>query len=197
VSRAAIFLDRDGVLNDPVANGDAPAESPYRPEDVHLSRGAIEGARALRDAGYALVVVTNQPAAAKGTTTVAALDAVNARVRADLAAAAVELDGWYTCLHHPAGTVAGLAGACECRKPAPGMLLQAAEELDLDLAASWMVGDSDSDVEAGRRAGTRTVLIPHPGSAHRRSGTAVPDLRTGDLAAAAGAILASGRPDAR
>ncbi|MDA0182379.1 HAD family hydrolase [Solirubrobacter phytolaccae] len=191
MSRAAIFLDRDGVLNDPVPDGDGPPESPYHPEDVHLSTGAVEGARALRAAGFALVVVTNQPAAAKGTATVAALMAVNSRVREVLADAAVELDGWYTCLHHPAGTVPELSGPCDCRKPAAGMLLQAARELDLDLAASWIVGDSDSDVGAGERAGVRTALVEHPGSAHRRSDLVAPDVRAADLAEAAAAIVAA------
>jgi D-glycero-D-manno-heptose 1,7-bisphosphate phosphatase len=191
VSRAAVFLDRDGVLNDPVADAHrgGPPESPYRVEDVRLAAGAAEGARQLRDAGYALVVVTNQPAAAKGTATVDALEAVNARVRWLLADAGVELDGWYTCLHHPNGSVAELSGACECRKPAPGLLLQAADELGLELADSWIVGDSDSDVGAGERAGTRTVLVAHPGSAHRRSDAVGPDLQARDLADAAEGIL--------
>jgi D-glycero-D-manno-heptose 1,7-bisphosphate phosphatase len=182
-SRRAVFLDRDGVLNDPVGT---PPESPYRPDDVRLAPRAAEGVRALKDAGYALVVVTNQPAAAKATATREALAAVSARVRGLLG---VEFDGWYTCLHHPNGVVPELSGACDCRKPAPGMLLQAARELGLALAESWIVGDTDADIEAGRRAGTRTLLIPHPGSAHRRSGAAAPDLEAADLGAAAAAIL--------
>jgi D-glycero-D-manno-heptose 1,7-bisphosphate phosphatase len=191
VSRPAVFLDRDGVLNDPVADVERrePPESPYRVEDVRLAAGAVAGARRLREAGYALVVVTNQPAAAKGTATVEALDAVNARVRSLLADSGVELDGWYTCLHHPDGVVVGLSGPCDCRKPAPGLLLRAAGELDLELAASWIVGDSDADVVAGQRAGTRTVLVAHPGSAHRRTDAVSPDLRSGDLADAAAGIL--------
>jgi D-glycero-D-manno-heptose 1,7-bisphosphate phosphatase len=191
MARAAVFLDRDGVLNDPVPDAaSGRPESPYRPEDVTLATGAIAATRQLARAGYVLVVVTNQPAAAKGTTTVEALEAVNARVAGLLAREGVELAGWYTCLHHPAGTVPGLSGPCDCRKPAPGMLLQAARELDLDLGASWMVGDSDSDVAAGQRAGARTVLVEHPGSAHRRGGEARPDRTARDLGEAADAILA-------
>jgi len=187
----AVFLDRDGVLNDPVVDREhgGPPESPYRPEDVHLSAGAVTGAQQLRAAGYALVVVTNQPAAAKGTASVEALDAVNVRVRRLLTEAGVELDGWYTCLHHPAGTVAELAGPCDCRKPAPGMLLRAAEDLRLDLGSSWIVGDSDSDVGAGDRAGVRSVLVMHPGSAHRRSDDLTPDHKVKDLDEAARTIL--------
>jgi D-glycero-D-manno-heptose 1,7-bisphosphate phosphatase len=189
VSAAAVFLDRDGVLNDPVPHDGGSPESPYRVEHVRLASGAIEGARQLSAAGYVLVVVTNQPAAAKGTATVDALEAVGGRVRELLASEGVAPAAWYACLHHPDGVVPELSGACDCRKPAPGMLLRAAAELDLDLAASWMVGDSDSDVEAGRRAGARTVLIEHPGSAHRRRGTAAPHRTAGDLAGAAKAIL--------
>jgi histidinol-phosphate phosphatase family protein len=191
VSRAAVFLDRDGVLNDPVPDptGGGRPESPYRVEDVRLAAGAVVGARRLQDAGYALVVVTNQPAAAKGTATVEALEAVNVHVRGLLAAEGIEFAGWYACLHHPNGIVRALTRACECRKPRPGLLLQAAGELELDLAASWTVGDSDSDIEAGSRAGTRTVLIEHPGSAHRRAGTATPDQTASDLADAAGGIV--------
>ncbi len=191
MSRSAVFLDRDGVLNDPVEDAErgGPPESPYRVEDVRLAAGAVAGARRLREAGYALVVVTNQPAAAKGTVTVEALEAVNARVRSLLADSGVEFAGWYTCLHHPDGAVVGLSGSCDCRKPAPGLLLRAADELGLELPASWIVGDSDSDVAAGQRAGTRTVLVAHPGSAHRRSDAVAPDLRAGDLADAAAGIV--------
>ena len=105
----------------------------------------------------------------------------------------VELDGWYTCPHHPDSVVPELSGPCDCRKPAPGMLLQAARELDLALADSWIVGDTDADVEAGRRAGTQTVLIPHPGSAHRRTGAAVADLQAADLARRGGGDLQARR----
>jgi D-glycero-D-manno-heptose 1,7-bisphosphate phosphatase len=85
------------------------------------------------------------------------------------------------CLHHPDGVVAELSGPCECRKPAPGMLLDAARELGLDLDRSWMVGDTDADIEAGRAAGCRTALIVHPGSAHKRSEAAPADLEGPDL----------------
>ena len=140
---------------------------PTAPRTCGWRPAPSDGVRALRDAGFALVVVSNQPAAAKGTATLEELEAVSARVRELLG---VEFDGWYACLHHPDGVVPGLAGPCDCRKPAPGMLLEAARELELDLAASWIVGDTDADVGAGRAAGTRTVLVEHPGSAHRRTG---------------------------
>jgi D-glycero-D-manno-heptose 1,7-bisphosphate phosphatase len=190
VSRPAAFLDRDGVLNalvpDPVS-GDP--ESPLRPADVRLLPGAAVGARRLADAGFALVGVSNQPAAAKGKVTVEGLLAVQERVLELLGAEGVRLDGFRLCFHHPDGVVPELTGSCECRKPAPGMLLDAASELDLDLTASWMIGDTDGDVAAGRAAGCRTVLVDNVESAHKRCGRVGEDVRAPDLARAAGLIV--------
>jgi D-glycero-D-manno-heptose 1,7-bisphosphate phosphatase len=192
--RAAVFVDRDGVINalvpDPVLGT---PESPYRPQDVLLAPGAVAGLRALRAAGYVLVAASNQPGASKGTTTLEALDAVHQRVVALLEREGVHLDDWRYCHHHPQGTVAELTRACPCRKPRPGLLEGAARDLGLDLARSWMVGDADTDVEAGRAAGARTVLVEHPDSPHRRGGEASPDARAPDLAGAARAILGRDR----
>jgi len=185
-SSRAVFLDRDGVLIELVLDPrHGTYESPYRSPDVSLAAGAAEALGRLQDAGFRLVVASNQPAAAKGTVNAAALQAVHDRVVELLAAEGIELDAWRYCFHHPHGVVPELSGECACRKPEAGLLLNAASELGLDLAASWMVGDSDSDVEAGRRAGCRTVLIEHPGSAHRRSGSVRPDLHASDLRDAA------------
>jgi D-glycero-D-manno-heptose 1,7-bisphosphate phosphatase len=93
------------------------------------------------------------------------------------------------CLHHPHAKVPQLRQACRCRKPAPGMLLDAAVELDVDLHASWMIGDTDGDVAAGARAGCQTVLIEAPSSVHKRSGMARADVHAPDIAAAVDAIL--------
>jgi D-glycero-D-manno-heptose 1,7-bisphosphate phosphatase len=167
--RPAAFLDRDGTLNELVPG---PAcelpESPLCVADVRLIEGAAGAARALARAGFALVCVSNQPAAAKGSVSLERLLAVHERVLALLREEGVLLDASRLCLHHPQGVVAELSGPCDCRKPAPGMLLQAAAELGLDLARSWIVGDTDSDVAAGHAAGTRAALIEHPGSAHKR-----------------------------
>jgi D-glycero-D-manno-heptose 1,7-bisphosphate phosphatase len=183
VSHAAVFLDRDGVLNDPVWDPvDGRPESPLRPEDVRLAAGAAAAARRLHDAGLALIVVSNQPAAAKGKATADDLRRVHERVAALLAEAGVTIDDWRYCLHRAEDD-------CACRKPRPGMLLDAAHERGIDPAACWMVGDTDADVSAGRAAGTRVVLVAHPGSAHRRSGEAAPDAIVPDLNAAAAIIL--------
>ncbi|HEV7749923.1 MAG TPA: HAD family hydrolase [Baekduia sp.] len=171
----AVFLDRDGVLNDPVLDPvDGRPESPLHAADIVLAEGAVEGCRLLKDNGFLLVVASNQPGAAKGKATLDELWDVHERVAELLDAAGVTIDDWRYCFHHPEAVVPELAGACDCRKPAPGMLLQAASAHGIDLPASWMVGDSDGDVEAGQRAGCQTVLIEHPGSAHRRTGAVQP-----------------------
>jgi D-glycero-D-manno-heptose 1,7-bisphosphate phosphatase len=182
--RAAAFLDRDGVIvdlvPDPLTGTD---ESPYHPRDVRLLPEVPEALRALREAGYVLVGVSNQPAAAKGNVALEQLHAVHERTVELLTAAGVWLDDWRYCFHHPEGTVPELTGPCDCRKPAPGMLLAAAEELGLDLPRSWMIGDSDTDVIAGARAGCRTALVEHPGSPHRRGGELEPTCRGASLQA--------------
>jgi D-glycero-D-manno-heptose 1,7-bisphosphate phosphatase len=190
LSRRAAFLDRDGVLDalvpDPISGR---SESPLRPEDVRLLPGAAPAARELADAGFALVGVSNQPAAAKGTIPLEQLLAVQQRVVELLRAESVSFDGFYLCTHHPDAVVEGLRGPCDCRKPAPGMLLRAAAELGLDLAASWMIGDTDADVGAGRAAGCRTALVENPSSAHKRGGDAPADVTTADLAEAVAEIV--------
>ena len=187
----AVFLDRDGILDEPVGDPvDGRPESPLRAADVSLVAGAAEGCRRLKDAGFLLVVVSNQPGAAKGKATLDDLWAVHARVAELLRDEGAEIDDWRYCFHHPDAVTAELRGPCDCRKPAPGMLLHAAAAHAIDLPASWMVGDRDTDVEAGCRAGCRTVLVEHPGSAHRRCGDAHADVLSHSLLGAARLIAA-------
>jgi D-glycero-D-manno-heptose 1,7-bisphosphate phosphatase len=170
------------VLNENVRDPESGlAESPLDPEDVRLLPGAAAAARTLAAASYSLVCVSNQPAAAKGKITVQELLVVHERVLALLAAEGVRFDAWRLCPHHPDGVVEELSGPCACRKPAPGMLLDAAAALALDLDASWMLGDTDADVLAGKAAGCRTGLIAYPASAHKRAGRADPNLLAADL----------------
>lgn len=186
----AVYIDRDGVLTVLVPDeSTGMLESPLHPEDVELLPGVAQAARALARAGFVLVGVTNQPAAAKQTVTVDVLETVQMRVVELLAAQGVEFDAWRICLHHPQGTDPVFGRACECRKPAPGMLLSAAEELGIDLAGSWMVGDTDADVLAGRAAGCKTLLIENAQSAHKRSGSVVPDRCAPDLVQAVSVLL--------
>ena len=179
----AAFLDRDGVLNEAVPDPvSGEFESPLEVTDVRLIPRAAEAARQLASAGYVLVCVSNQPAAAKGKVTLGGLQAVHERVVELLAREGVELVASYLCPHHPEGVVPELSGRCDCRKPAPGMLLDAAESLGLGLSDSWMLGDTDSDVQAGQSAGCMTVLIGYPGSAHKRLGSVSPELFASSLA---------------
>jgi D-glycero-D-manno-heptose 1,7-bisphosphate phosphatase len=190
--RPAAFLDRDGTLNEAVLDpaSDKP-ESPLRVDDVRLLAHAAAAAVSLADAGYALVCVSNQPAAAKGKVTVTELLAIHERVIGLLADQGARIEISLLCLHHPDGVVAELSGPCRCRKPAPGMLLDAAATLELDLQRSWMLGDTDADVAAGHAAGCRTALIEYPPSAHKRLGESSPDLCAADLGDAAAKLLAS------
>lgn len=181
--RPAVFLDRDGVLNQLVIDPtSATAESPLSVEDVHLVPGAARAAARLAQAGFVLVCVSNQPAAAKGKVTIERLLEIHQRVIGLLAREGVRLDASRLCLHHPEGVVGELSKPCSCRKPAPGMVLDAASELRVALARSWIIGDTDTDVLAGRAAGCRTALIECPASAHKRLANSLPDLLAPNLA---------------
>jgi D-glycero-D-manno-heptose 1,7-bisphosphate phosphatase len=194
--RWGVFLDRDGILNEPVAGADGRYESPYHPDDVIVPEAAIEALRALRALGVPLAVVSNQPSAAKGTCTLAQLEAVHRTVDAELRAAGVAPDAYRYCFHHESATDPALAGPCDCRKPEPGMIVDLARALGLDLHRSWVIGDSEVDVEAGRRAGCHTILVDHPRTAHRRPAGAAADHRVPDLASAV-SIVARAAADAR
>lgn len=187
--RRAVFLDRDGVIVEPVPDPRLGTfESPYEAAGVSLVPGAVDGIRALREAGWLLIGASNQPAAAKGTSSLEALEAVHARLLTLLAENDASLDDWRYCFHHPQGTTPGLSGPCDCRKPGAGLLRSAAADNGVDLTASWMVGDSDTDVSAGESAGTWTVLIEHPRTAHRRQPMSSATLITPDLLGASEAI---------
>jgi D-glycero-D-manno-heptose 1,7-bisphosphate phosphatase len=180
--RAAAFLDRDGVLNelvpDPVTGV---GESPLSVADVRLVPGAAAAAVRLAQLGFVLVCVSNQPAAAKGRVSVARLLTVHDRVVELLAEQGVKLAASRLCMHHEQGVVPELSGPCDCRKPAPGMLLEGARALAIDLGASWMVGDTDADIAAGKAAGCMTLLIRHSGSVHKRLQAVAPDLAADSL----------------
>jgi D-glycero-D-manno-heptose 1,7-bisphosphate phosphatase len=186
----AAFVDRDGVVNELVPDRlSGLPESPLRVEDVTLVPGAAAALNRLHAAGWLLIGVSNQPAAAKGTVSVQQLHAVHARVLELLGREGATFDTFRLCLHHPDGVVAELSGPCDCRKPAPGMLLDAGRSLGVDFARSWMIGDTDADVVAGRSAGCQTVLIEHQGSVHKRGGGATPDAVVPDLQAATDIVL--------
>jgi histidinol-phosphate phosphatase family protein len=184
---AAVFVDRDGVINDVVLDPlSGLYESPYRAQDVRLADGAVAALHLLSTLGLPTAVVSNQPAAAKGTHTLAALEAVHAEVVRQLGQAGERIDVWRYCLHHPAGVDPELGRRCDCRKPAPGLIFDAAGAIGIaDLSSSWMIGDSDVDIAAGRAAGCRTILVENAPTAHRRRGGQEPDHRVDDVLAAA------------
>ncbi|MBC8077039.1 MAG: HAD-IIIA family hydrolase [Chloroflexales bacterium] len=152
MGRLALFIDRDGTLVHP-------RHYPSHPEELLLYEGVGAAIAPLQRAGMLLVVITNQSGLARGLFDEAALDRMHAHLAVELAREGVCVDALYYCPHHPEGVIPALAIACDCRKPAPGMLLRAAAELNVDLDRSWFVGDILDDVEAGNRAGCRTVLV--------------------------------------
>lgn len=175
-SRATtVFLDRDGTVNVKAAEGDYVR----RPEDMALLPGAALAVRRFNEAGVQTVVVTNQRGVSLGLMSASDLARVHDRLAALLAAeAGAHLDAIYACIH--------AAGTCDCRKPAPGLLLMAARaDPRIALSTSVMIGDAESDVEAGRRAGVGTIRLARPGMA-----TAA-DVACSDLLAAADLLLIS------
>jgi D-glycero-D-manno-heptose 1,7-bisphosphate phosphatase len=173
VSCAAVFLDRDGTLNESTVV-DGVSRPPTSVENLRFLPGASSACRALQTAGLLLICVTNQPDIARGSTSSATVAALNDEVRRQLA-----LDLVLTCPHDD-------GDGCRCRKPEPGLLLQGAREFGADLSRSVIVGDSWRDVEAGRRAGCATVLIERD---HGGDGVAAPDLRVRGLMEAVSWIL--------
>jgi D-glycero-D-manno-heptose 1,7-bisphosphate phosphatase len=147
-----VFLDRDGVL---IRDADHLTAA----SQIEILPGVPEALRRLRAAGWTVIVVTNQSVVARGLVTEEGLRQIHRVLEAQLRERGAMLDAMYYCPHHPEGAVARYRVVCDCRKPEPGLLLRAAKDFDIDLAASVMVGDTLSDIEAGRRAGCRTVLI--------------------------------------
>src|SRR5450830_850444 len=177
--RSCVFIDRDGTLN---------VEKNYlhKYADWEWIPGSVDMLRQLHAAGFLAIVVTNQAGVARGYYDAAAIDELHVRVGEDLAAAGARIDAYYYCPHHP---LYGLQRDCHCRKPAPGMLLQAAKDWDIDLAKSWMVGDKLSDIEAGLTAGVRCVMV-ETGYGREEMEHCPPDvLLAADFAAAAPLIL--------
>lgn len=152
----AIFLDRDGVINKYVGF--------LRDiNEFELLDGVAEAIKKINESGYLAIVVTNQPAIARGEVTYEELREIHNKMETLLGQEGAYLDAIYYCPHHPhkgyEGEVPELKIECECRKPKPGMLLQAAKDFNIDLEKSWMVGDSDTDIEAGKKAGCQTFLV--------------------------------------
>ena len=175
----ALFLDRDGTINKYVGF--------LRDiNEFKLLDGVSDAIKDINASGYLAVVVTNQPVIARGEVTVPELDAIHNKLETLLGNDGAYIDGLYYCPHHPdkgfVGEIPELKIDCECRKPKPGMLIKAAEDLNIDLGSSWMIGDGKNDIEAGRNAGCKTVYLGTDGSV-------LSDLKADSLKSAVGIIL--------
>jgi len=190
VTRRAAFLDRDGVL---VVDRHLITSV----DQVELFTGAAAAVRRLNDAGFAVVVVSNQPVVARGMVTEAQIERIHRFIAAELKAAGAVIDRFYFCPHHPHATLPAYRVACSCRKPGAGMLREAARNLGLDLSTSYMIGDRVSDVAAGQAAGCTTILVetgmheqPMIEASQPVSASLEPHHRSADLAAAVAWLLA-------
>jgi D-glycero-D-manno-heptose 1,7-bisphosphate phosphatase len=179
MARSAVFLDRDGVLNRAIVRDGKPLP-PQTLAEFAILPGVPDALRHLRQAGFALVVVTNQPDVARGTQSRSVVEAINLELTSRL-----PLDAVQVCYHDD-------ADRCACRKPKPGLLVESAASLGLALETSYMVGDRWRDVEAGRAAGCKTILIDR---GYSERGDCTPDHRASDLAEAAEWILRQPRRD--
>jgi D-glycero-D-manno-heptose 1,7-bisphosphate phosphatase len=174
--KKAAFLDRDGVINKRAADGGYILAW----EEFQILPGVAEAIALLNRAGLLVVVVTNQQCVAKGLISIAGLEGIHNKMIIELAAIGAHIDSMYYCPH-------GTDQSCDCRKPAPGMFLTAAKRHDIDLARSWMIGDTDSDIAAGRSAGCKAVLITQ----ELQSANTLADLTAESLLAAVKKILAA------
>jgi D-glycero-D-manno-heptose 1,7-bisphosphate phosphatase len=150
--RRAVFLDRDGTIN-------VEKEYLHRPEDFEFIPGAPEAIRLFREAGFLVVVVTNQAGVARAYYDESAVELLHSHMAELLATEGTGVDAIYYCPHHPDFPEGDSPMECSCRKPEPGMLLQASSDLGIELSGSWMIGDKLADVEAGLAAGCRSALV--------------------------------------
>ncbi len=157
----AMFLDRDGTLNEMIYyKNHGLFDSPLLPSQIKLIDGSNEFVNRAKDLGFKIIVVSNQPGIAKGTLTIEILEEINKELLDKIGVG--KIDDVFICPHHPIGLLDSQSKYvidCECRKPKPGMILDAAKKYNIDLSKSWMVGDGITDVQAGSAAGCKTMLI--------------------------------------
>ncbi len=150
--RSAVFLDRDGTIN---------VEKNYlhKIEDFEFIPGAQQAIKQLKDAGFLVIVVSNQAGIARGYFDEQAVNVLHDHIQSELATIGTSIDAFYFCPHHPEEGLGRYKVACECRKGEPGMLLEAAKDHNIDLKKSFMIGDKLADIEAGARAGCKSILV--------------------------------------
>lgn len=156
----AFFIDRDGVMCRMVEY-ESGWDSPQKPEDLSLVDGIVELVEKIKEEGFVVIEISNQPSVAKGKMSLEVSDYIEARMHRLLNERGVKIDYVYICHHHPKGVIPELTCECDCRKPKPGLIVRAAKELGIDLAESFFLGDKASDVEAGKAAGCKTILYLH------------------------------------
>jgi D-glycero-D-manno-heptose 1,7-bisphosphate phosphatase len=185
-TRRAVFLDRDGTINEE-------REYLHRVEEFAFIPGVPEAIRHLKEAGFLVIVVTNQSGIGRGYYDEAALCALHRHLDAELVRSGTAIDAYYFCPHHPRHAEGEYLRECSCRKPLPGMLLQAAEDFGLDLTTSYMIGDKMADVEAGLAAGCRPILVRTGYGAAEEAQLPTGVTCHADLPAAVAALLAAER----
>lgn len=160
MSNKAVFLDRDGVINEIVYHKEQGIlDSPANTDEIHLLPEVGKAINKFKNLGYKVIIISNQPGIAKNKFTIESLEKMKQKVRDELKKQDASIDAEYYCLHHPEGKNPNYTMLCDCRKPKPGMILQAAEDHDIDLSKSWMIGDGVTDIQAGQAAGCKTILI--------------------------------------
>jgi D-glycero-D-manno-heptose 1,7-bisphosphate phosphatase len=186
----AIFLDRDGVINELVYSSERNEyEPPHKTEDLKLFDGVIDALKKFQKAGYKLFLISNQPDHAKGKTTLEQLNLVHNELDRIFKTNDIFFSEYYYCYHHPDGIVKEYSIDCECRKPKTYFVSKAVEQYEIDTDSSWLIGDRDKDIECGINSGIKTVLI----KSEININTIKPDFEATDLRQALEIILSSNK----
>jgi len=160
MTNKAVFLDRDGVINEIIYHKEMGIlDSAANADEIKLFPDVGKAINQLKKLGFKVIIISNQPGIAKGKFTEKLFEEMKERLRSELEKQGAKVDAEYYCLHHPEGKVKEYTKVCDCRKPKPGLILQAAKDHDIDLPKSWMIGDGVNDMQAGQTAGCNTILI--------------------------------------
>jgi len=156
----AVFLDRDGVINEVVYHKEMGiVDSPFTVDQFKLLPDVAKAINKFHEQGYKVIIVSNQPGLAKDQYTIAVFEKIGKKMKKELEKEGTTIDAEYYCFHHPEAKIGSYKKICFCRKPKPGMILQAAKEHDIELSKSWMIGDGITDIKAGIDAGCKTIFI--------------------------------------
>lgn len=158
----AVFLDRDGVINKLIYHEEhGRIDTPISPREFELLPGVGESIEAMKELGYLVIVVSNQPMVGKGDISMRTFDLIRKKMHAELERLGVSIDGEAYCFHHPNASIKKYRRNCSCRKPRPGLILKDVGRHGIDLSQSYMIGDGLTDIQAGKAVGCKTILIGH------------------------------------